>query len=105
MDFVSESPYGVEISESPHGGMEMEISESPWAIEYSQKRGTYKIRDASGNTPAVAFCYGNEANARLIAAAPDLLLACEAMIGWRPYADEEDFKRMRAAIAKARGTE
>jgi hypothetical protein len=42
------------------------------------------------------------ANAHLIAAAPDLLAACEAYIEWR--ADMEVIQeRMRAAIAKARG--
>jgi hypothetical protein len=49
------------------------------------------------------------ANARLIAAAPDLLAACEAMFDER--SETEDFlcwmddreKQLRAAIAKARG--
>ena len=56
-----------------------------------------------------------EANARLIAAAPDLYAACQAALGWfEEYvdanpdnADEEDSVAsvLRAALRKARGEE
>lgn len=56
-----------------------------------------------------------EANARLIAAAPDLLAALEEAItlveffhgvpGWTEYQSSPEMKRLRAAIAKARGEE
>ena len=44
-----------------------------------------------------------EANARLIAAAPDLLEACKSLLSSRQESDEEmaAFKAMRAAVAKA----
>lgn len=44
------------------------------------------------------------ANARLIAAAPDLLEACERLLRWAgwPHA-EKDIELARAAIAKAKG--
>jgi ketosteroid isomerase-like protein len=49
----------------------------------------------------------SEANARLIAAAPELLEALEAVmsgqIGGTPDLDAERFQKARAAIAKARG--
>jgi hypothetical protein len=41
------------------------------------------------------------ANARLIAAAPDLLEALQAMVDHGSCSDEEDFFKARAAIAKA----
>ena len=42
------------------------------------------------------------ANARLIAAAPDLLKALKKILA--PYDDPRDYKRARAAVAKAEGT-
>jgi len=61
------------------------------------------------------------ANARLIAAAPDLLAACKALLGvyfvtarcrWRHYDCQEcavgrtqEWQAMKAAIAKAEGTD
>lgn len=49
-------------------------------------------------------------NARLIAAAPDLLEACKAMMAWNETFDGEDceglsaqIEQLRAAIAKAEG--
>ena len=48
----------------------------------------------------------NEADARLIAAAPDLLAACEALLG--EFAEHDPYHpkvlAAEAAIAKARGT-
>lgn len=53
----------------------------------------------------VADCKGykqeREANARLIAAAPDLLLALERLV--HPMADDEDVSFARDCIANARG--
>ena len=49
---------------------------------------------------------GEEEDARLIAAAPDLLAACERLLRWAswPHA-EEDIAAARAAIAKAKAKE
>lgn len=53
----------------------------------------------------VADCKGykqeREANARLIAASPDLLLALERLV--HPMADDEDLSYARDCIANARG--
>ena len=45
----------------------------------------------------------NEPNARLIAAAPDLLEALVDLLGWQTLAPHDVVDRARAAIAKARG--
>ena len=54
-----------------------------------------------------------DANARLIAAAPELLAACRAMVSWNDFAADEDsdleslyeeaIRRARTAITKAEG--
>jgi hypothetical protein len=44
-----------------------------------------------------------EANARLIAAAPDLLEALNELIGWQPTAPHEAIQAAKAAITKATG--
>ena len=62
-------------------------------------------------TPGVmtlATVYDSEANARLIAAAPDLLAAAELAVAWAeqvpaPYRDWPHIASARAAIAKATG--
>jgi len=60
-----------------------------WAIDYNEDQ-----------EQVVDFVY-EEADARLIAAAPDLLEALECLL----KADRDDVRAMaRAAIAKARGT-
>ena len=98
--------------------------------------GPWRYRDWNGD-PTVVAVVGDglwvvttpnpnlvpAANARLIAAAPDLLEACEKMLEWddaensaKPYADDngaafhrrmelcdESFVLARAAIAKTRG--
>lgn len=73
----------------------------------------------SGKTAVISTAWGNEANARLIAAAPDLLNALEEALGLRlvgtsnPNIHDDqilpvevtmgELRRARAAIAKARG--
>jgi hypothetical protein len=52
----------------------------------------------------------DEANAQLIAAAPDLLIACQRALNWIELHAGEDWgkkiqERMRNAIAKAEGTD
>lgn len=47
----------------------------------------------------------NRANARLIAAAPELLEALEEVLGWETLCPIETYEMASAAIAKARGQE
>ncbi len=53
----------------------------------------------------VATVFEREANAHLIAAAPELLAACEAALDRDDVADCELGDMLRAAIAKAKGSE
>ncbi len=61
--------------------------------------------EATGATIAVTYSDESGANVRLIAAAPDLLAACEAV--WHVFEGYDDSplyaRRCRDAIAKARG--
>mgnify|MGYP001582264356 CR=1 FL=1 len=81
----------------------------PWVIdEFMSEHGFYKIRRESDALCHVhSFADSDEptseatSNARLIAAAPDLLAACEAFEP-KMLADTEHRRMVRAAIAKAR---
>jgi len=87
----------------------------PWSIHHE-----FNVFDENGR--CVASCGGyssnfrdvepeNRANAMLIAAAPDLLEACRALLaahsgiceGDGDMGEDEDCARARAAIAKAEG--
>ncbi len=91
----------------------------PWSVrknEYgdvvvdSESIGVCNVgRDAMGNAPAIAN-FGHEqgpmveADARLIAASPDLLAACEAaLLEIEQYSSNGLWEQFIAAIAKARG--
>lgn len=87
-----------------------EHTPGPWA--YENYRGTVHVFvDNEGGTPSICKLVGNDkdANARLIAAAPDLLEALEDLFCVADEAYEGDGKfawnpsNARAAIAKARG--
>lgn len=83
---------------------------APWQIDYS---GNCHIGITDENDRTLAFCSlqnedcaENEANARLIAAAPDLLSALEELCADKYLSDPINADRMknaRAAIAKAKG--
>ena len=87
----------------------------PWIIYWRQgksemKGGPGSVQAVSGGKIARVFARTEDegaqgANARLIAAAPDLLAALEAMMFDCPdsYPVYAAVKRARAAIAKARG--
>lgn len=98
----------------------MSHTPGPWAV--GDKRGVWAgpVVMANDGQRGVAFvCGESDANARLIAAAPDLLAACEALCdrltGWmdETAADDDDRERQDeaaldmadAAIAKAEGRE
>lgn len=94
----------------------MTYTKAPWHICEVTGRGLQLIRDANGYCVAEAVKPANSgaayvdhvANAHLIAAAPDLLAACEEMAaqlgGGNNFTKWEDAKaHLLAAIAKARG--
>lgn len=94
----------------------MTHTKAPWHICEVTGRGLQLIRDANGYCVAEAVKPANSsaayidhiANAHLIAAAPDLLAACEEMEAQLGSGDDytkwEDAKaQLLAAIAKARG--
>lgn len=95
--------------------MNTQHTPGPWLMVADLERGTFRVgrQDQRFGQSIIRVCtvtdQGNDeektANARLIAAAPDLLAACEAMVelfaqlhtGNRYEAD----RQARAAIAKA----
>ena len=90
--------------------METKHTPGPWAIEYrTDGQSTYSPRICAGEQDA-EFKAKAEANARLIAAAPELLEALDGLCGLaelRP-GHLQDYKAAvaaaRAAIAKATGS-
>ena len=96
----------------------MEAKHTPGPWEAGHYNGTPTIFDSRGNgTIPLATVHDvttgdPEANARLIAAAPDLLAACEALAQWAdkecmPVGETNDgpWDQLDAAIAKAKTTE
>jgi len=81
----------------------------PWVVVGSH----VERHDGDGIYSRIAACYETTiceehggtalANARLIAAAPDLLAALRALV--HPMASDEDVDHARAAIAKAEGNQ
>jgi len=74
----------------------------PWTFA----KGPHRIEVHTTPALAYAFSISDEANARLIAAAPDLLAALETLCEDKYLADPINADRMRAAreaIAKATG--
>lgn len=102
--------------------MSTQHTPGPWAVtcDTQYKRGVL-VRDKGGQGYVVAACdsiantgakYVNEcleANARLIAAAPDLLAAAQtalaALTPWRNYEEQEASIALQTAIAKAKGAQ
>lgn len=75
--------------------------EDPWGITYLTLYEQRAIAQGEGIPDE-----GQRANARLIASAPDLLAACEEWAEiWQPGKKHEAaWRRLMAAIAKAKGT-
>ena len=77
----------------------------PWTYHMNENyariylRGSGRIYPALGGDSLQGYC--GEANARLIAAAPDLLEACKVALGIIGFGAEHD--QISAAIAKATG--
>jgi hypothetical protein len=85
--------------------MSITYTPGPWTVV----DGPFHGIDAADGEPVVMLNHGitNEADARLIAAAPDLLKALVAMLVpdryLDPYAETKRLRAARAAIAKATG--
>jgi len=83
----------------------------PWRLDLDEKLGDWQVIDTTGtrvvaDRPSNYEANNGPANARLIAAAPDLLAACEALLNCtstnaKPCGDCA--RLARAAIEKARG--
>jgi len=88
-----------------------EFTPGPWTVHPSEST-VVEIPGGHPSTVFAAYC-GTEANARLIAAAPDLLAALEDVMAWLdnwdiPFADDDEWletsrPKITAAITKARG--
>lgn len=79
----------------------------PWIVFHADEDGPNDILPA-GRPGCIAQKIENEADARLIAAAPDLLVALQAMVTWMssgfaPQAQDRAMQMAHAAIAKACG--
>lgn len=90
----------------------------PW-VHDTRGQGKPDVRAASGRAVACTWmvcgsapksdkgyearCEEDRANARLIAAAPELLAALEELVGWQTCVPDAVVEAARAAIAKATG--
>jgi hypothetical protein len=88
--------------------MNTEHTAGPWTV--SKPSGNYIDAPASKGSIAALTFSATPADARLIAAAPDLLAAlqevlCDLDTLREPYRNEAICERVRAAIAKATGKE
>jgi hypothetical protein len=82
----------------------------PWAFDYDQNYNRFNLRGKTSfghfqgwSSDGVTTEAEDKANARLIAAAPDLLAALEHIVSTQ-IATENFLKCARAAIAKAKPT-
>lgn len=81
---------------------EPSFTPGPWVIKNCWRTGMALIQDTRGEDIAICDEGFPQLNARLIAAAPDLLEACEQALAGVPT-DHGAFQTLRAAIEKARG--
>ena len=92
--------------------MSKQHTPGPWAVKHHEDTDTYSIYVAgqewnSWTVAALGYAKEDEANARLIAAAPDLLEALQYMLEVCPSINQqgkEAHLRAHAAIAKATGS-
>jgi hypothetical protein len=79
-------------------------SEGPWTIEPGMNPGLLHVRNGDK-----MVCVCEQTHAKLIAAVPELLAACELFKLWmlegqpRPWSDQVVFEQVKAAIKKAKG--
>jgi hypothetical protein len=92
----------------------MAITPGPWIARSYDQGLTWKVETAEGRRAVASYIAGlqkaDEANARLIAAAPDLLHACRLIAGnaplvaaWLRENDLNALRQVEAAISKAEG--
>jgi len=81
-------------------------TKSPWAVHPTDS--TIVVDKTGADVAGASGDYENnyeelEANARLIAASPELLEALKHAVRWHDQLSANDIKKMEAAIAKAEG--
>jgi len=86
--------------------MNTQYSPGPWAVKHHEETNSYTVHVAkkswqSWSIAGLNDCTQDEANARLIAAAPELLEALEGVMYWDN--GKPEWEIARAAIAKATG--
>jgi hypothetical protein len=92
--------------------MSTQHTPGPWGTDHKDHDSPYqniKIKAGSktvctiwiDDAPDHAFNSEQEANARLIAAAPDLLEALQNLVNGNGFAPSESLEKARAALAKA----
>jgi hypothetical protein len=87
----------------------MSYTKGPWSYAISGDtnyariylHGFGRMDPIHGGDSLSGYC--GDANARLIAAAPDLLEALEEIMSWQTMAPKESIEKASAAIAKTRG--
>ena len=81
----------------------------PWFVGKSARNGARVFATQFGTDGVVAAGIENRANARLIAAAPDLLRSCIVAIDWLSDkgvpADHVEMRRLRDAVAMTEGSQ
>jgi hypothetical protein len=88
----------------------MSRTKTPWRVEiyfepFNSHTHTYQVVSDDGLIVAKCGTGGSEVanDAKLIAAAPDLLEALEEILGWQSLAPKSVVERAHAAIAKVKG--
>jgi len=83
----------------------MSYTPGPWNL-YPNNASDWVVRKMfpdGQESHEIARCKSGIKNARLIAAAPDLLEALNDLLGWQTLAPDDVIAAARAAIAKAEG--
>lgn len=83
----------------------MKHSKGPWKVEgyYIKDADSFPIAKITGNMKRYSAQAQERANARFIAASPDLLLACKLLVKSIQTGGSSGFREGIEAIAKAEG--
>jgi len=88
------------MSKHTPGPWHVDAGDYKYHIYYSREQSDHYFAEVDGNDDDEA-----KANARLIAAAPDLLRALKHAVRWHDQLHQSDIDLMEKAIAKAEATE